>query len=1012
MGKQPQNHLIIGLGGTGGKALREFRRILFENLNTVDPEDLANIEYLYVDTSDDDLGPATDRTGGDWRMGTESLALDKGSTLNVGGSSLDRFYDNISQYPWLKEWIGPREAHPPGDQTTAAGQRRRMGRFLLACKMGEFVDSMSRLVVKLTSKSQEKAVTFHIVAGLAGGTGSGSVLDVIAQIRTKYREAKDFKIFPYLLMPEEHPLPKWKAEYYHVNGYGALRELNALSVLKYNPIDINSSGKRLELGAYPFTQCYIYGCVTETGQKLSPQTDTPFGVANFIYTKIIRNHHQRWDALSRFEKGENKLIEPETDEIPGRQGGIPQRSRRFMTFGIKSVRVPNQEVKEYFRYGMMKQATCQLLYNNWTGFGYLDEPNKNASFEDLKSPDSKYLEAWNLTHTHLALFKPIREDEHEKGWKPLSEWKSLAPKYMGAVQESVSSDQWVGRISQMFKKKFDNDWRSSTGVEDFYRAKRKEFKQTTRAIIDKIQNNLLETIWIGENSLSDVSDILEALVESLEERIPELDEKVIKSQKKVKVVSGRCANNLNQFANMGLIARMAGGKVKLLHAHAADNAHQFTYKTEVEGYQYARELLVNVIPLIQAMDAQVKDCITILKDGLDGLGKDQDARCAPPSPDVLKQLSVKCYDRESVIETARLLDKDEEIQKQQTKELRHHLRVTMHEKASFKYMAEVLGRGNFAEFEQPCEKAVRRAVDQYKEEGKGTDVLTGNIYSQLREQFGEDTSKLSDFFGDLMREAGLFVSGFDTHQESDSRAKDTQKRERQITVFMPGSEEDTTYRQLLRTIIEQQGNVEFVDSDFADEITIVTISFNILLRYMKDVAFLRSQYQEMLETNQQVNFVIHTDADGSHFPSLYTPTASELQRETLPYLFIGLATENVEKQTEFGETAYKVPMDDDPLSTVEPVVLKGASIYSAIKTVDLPKKYLVKEQIENQVLEHPAFEERSQREAVQAAVMTILKAEITTLKGDKKLRNEEKIRINQLLTNAARECNRLLLDVN
>lgn len=49
-------------------------------------------------------------------------------------------------------------------------------------------------------------VTFHICAGLGGGTGSGSIVDAVAQIRNEFQRTGDdrskFKIQLYLYVPE------------------------------------------------------------------------------------------------------------------------------------------------------------------------------------------------------------------------------------------------------------------------------------------------------------------------------------------------------------------------------------------------------------------------------------------------------------------------------------------------------------------------------------------------------------------------------------------------------------------------------------------------------------------------------------------------------------------------------------------------------------------------------------------------------------------------------------------
>ena len=46
------NHLLIGLGGTGGKILRSFRKTIFREFRSEQPKG-ANVRYLYIDSSDE-----------------------------------------------------------------------------------------------------------------------------------------------------------------------------------------------------------------------------------------------------------------------------------------------------------------------------------------------------------------------------------------------------------------------------------------------------------------------------------------------------------------------------------------------------------------------------------------------------------------------------------------------------------------------------------------------------------------------------------------------------------------------------------------------------------------------------------------------------------------------------------------------------------------------------------------------------------------------------------------------
>ena len=66
-----------------------------------------------------------------------------------------------------------------------------------------------------------------------GGTGSGSVIDAIAQTRKwlfehNYEEDKQYHLTVFCQLPENTPPPTWNTGRYKANGYGALLELNNL----------------------------------------------------------------------------------------------------------------------------------------------------------------------------------------------------------------------------------------------------------------------------------------------------------------------------------------------------------------------------------------------------------------------------------------------------------------------------------------------------------------------------------------------------------------------------------------------------------------------------------------------------------------------------------------------------------------------------------------------------------------------------------------------------------------
>lgn len=50
------NHLIIGLGGTGGSVIRSLRKRIYQEFGELDPAgNSTNVDYIYVDSSPADL---------------------------------------------------------------------------------------------------------------------------------------------------------------------------------------------------------------------------------------------------------------------------------------------------------------------------------------------------------------------------------------------------------------------------------------------------------------------------------------------------------------------------------------------------------------------------------------------------------------------------------------------------------------------------------------------------------------------------------------------------------------------------------------------------------------------------------------------------------------------------------------------------------------------------------------------------------------------------------------------
>ena len=217
---------------------------------------------------------------GDWRKETGASAALQGHGDDLqpvigiwtahGDLRLETRLENVQDYPNIKPWIGNRSQWNDilrsfSGGATLGGQKRRLGRFLFACNASEFLKALKVQVAELKGRSYETDVTFHVCAGLAGGTGSGSIVDTLSQIRKVFPYSSapspslpdQFRILVYAGLPDTLPRPNWDTGNYHANGYAALAELNGFGVGKLEPHDVSGNGERLKV-ITPFNGCYLF----------------------------------------------------------------------------------------------------------------------------------------------------------------------------------------------------------------------------------------------------------------------------------------------------------------------------------------------------------------------------------------------------------------------------------------------------------------------------------------------------------------------------------------------------------------------------------------------------------------------------------------------------------------------------------------------------------------------------------------------------------------------------------
>jgi hypothetical protein len=377
------NHLFIGLGGQGGKTLGEIRKVVANresDVRTLGDRGLK-WDFLYIDSSRD-----VSNTRKTWTHFGENLALDPSSFLylNDNGGEIDAA--SMARLPDVAPWIGDPaklDAFLQGNQgIVGANQRRRLGRLLFARNADRIRKAVCEdKITPMLGASNRCAI--HIFASLAGGTGSGGIVDLVTMLRTEFPNASTddgFPIFLYLYVTDRQ-FEEAQVGYFHENQAAVIRDLNALACGNYRPNMLGSAinGEPFK-GGQAFTQIVLSSQLNGKNQLLSlEQQHQIFAEAAFerIYCFTTGNlNTDQQKALT----GEDKIA-----SYQGEPAKIPLRSYRFGSSGMRRWEVPIDEVRELLASDLLGSSLKTLLYQNWSS-------TLGAASEKLRSNIQGYSE--------------------------------------------------------------------------------------------------------------------------------------------------------------------------------------------------------------------------------------------------------------------------------------------------------------------------------------------------------------------------------------------------------------------------------------------------------------------------------------------------------------------------------------------------------------------------------------------------------------------------------------------
>ena len=899
------NHILVGLGGTGGKILRAFKMRMFEEFPNKEEREKQPVALLYVDSTREMMGIGR----ADMDVMGQDASFGENEFLYIKGCDVPDLLDNIDNHPELRGIVNNVSAVRTaiGNLGEAAGQKRRAGRLLFAVNARKYVDALKNCFSKCNERSHNNSKQIHIFAGLCGGTGSGSIIDAIVQARNipGWDEAQ---INVYAMIPEQD-LPKAdmdKGRYYE-NGYAALNELNALQCGRYMPCDVLSSGAPLNLFSERIkgvaNGIAVYSNVNSNGRIVDSFTELPKIVSDYVYSRVFLINPESsecHDIIRAFNFENMDGAEFEYDECVSPEEVVKSqelpiaRTKKLYSFGLKRVIYPEMRVLKHMTYTVGKSVLCQFRYNNWrSSLGYIDEEvNFDYRAEYLKD---ETLNRWMLDEAHLTLEEEVLTTKDGASFNRFSkDWQSRVDDFVDFCSEYENP---LVELSKQMNVMFDDSFRDE-GVRNYYNTKLRSLNPIARKIRDNIEKELFNKWRDGQISIVELSRIGELLAGYVADDMKKkLDASVDDTKSRLEESDDILKDISTDWAEVGFFGKFVTRKKADHFAKYKDElAYNLELRTRLIGLDFARQLSSELQREIGRMSDDISSFSKMLSDCID-----ETNRLITAQQKVNKGLEDM---RGSVIEVSeeeRMEKYEEEIRfdKEGMANISRQLREEILPDTEFKNFGDLLTRIN--------EKTIKHAFDIKLSEimqtkhadlpSSSTKVLGLNILTQLQQKLGHNRQKIQEFAHEILEQSGAYIK-LDRNQIISNIRNNDQPDEnkninlREVLISIPSPSDNSELKDFANDLKEAfESQVEngvkkpkiFMESTRKNELSIITINYAFPMRAITWLAGYKKRYDKYLHTgnaNQDLSraILLHSEGMGDNLPDLFAKSDAELRK--------------------------------------------------------------------------------------------------------------------------------------
>lgn len=892
------NHILIGLGGTGGKVLRAFKMRMFEEFPDEKDRDKQSVQILYVDSTRE-MMPEKGKPRADFRVLGQNASFTEDEFLFIKGNDVSYILDHIDMFPPVKGIVSNAQAVKSaiGNLGEAAGQMRRAGRLLFASNAAGFVNALTNAFARCVSISgNEQELYIHIFAGLCGGTGSGSIIDAIVQCRKKFPDAN---IAVYAMIPEMNLTDaKMNKGRYYENGYAAINELNALQAGRYIPHDITGAGERINVWSAKVhgvaNGISIYSNVNDNGLRLDSLKELPKVVSDYVYARIflINSQNAACEDILRGYKFENMdNFEVEFDElatVKDEKEELPiARTKKVNSFGIKRVMYPELRVLKHITYTIGESVLLQFKYNNWREeMGFVDK-EANRDYREIYF-NERNLQKWMLDEDHLTLNKKILPSDKDHQdiddyWHDKSLGYANDATVRGADCPLNELDSLLGEY--FFAKQF-----RGMGVEAYYTGKAKAIPDMAKEIRHNIETELFNLWKDGTISIFELQKVARLLVEEAYDIKQRIEASIQKNEEDVLAIANDCKANVTEWSNLNLLQRLANVGNRIYARHQTDLADLYTARTYTVALQFAKMLAAKTTVALVNMSTDIGNFAELINKAIEETGKLISAQ----------QKKNKGLEdmKGAIVEVS-----EEEAMTEFEKELK--LDKTDMTKTATKLRQEILPTAQFTDFSDLTTNlsvdAITNAFDttlsgivrvMHSDKAKSSKKVLGmNIITQLQQKL-QTEEQISSFAYDIMQQSGVYLKlnkdqmkiHVPNNEGDRSPSNPASINQKSILVSIPAPETDTQkafagkLEKALRASLSQdeaQTKLEFDTTSLRqNELSVITIRYCYPMRCADWLRTYKEKYERFLNTGNKLTdrnnaILLHTEDDGTALPSLF-----------------------------------------------------------------------------------------------------------------------------------------------